>query len=607
MNLFFRSLFVAIVFAPLAAWADGSSASATLSETSTEPGQSVEYRIDVVGARGGQAPKAPQADGLTITAAGRSTSMQMTGSMGGGMEVISTTSYTFNVEAAHAGRFVIPGQQIDTGSGTVRVEPVTLTVVNGGGGGGAGTDPDRSIFAQLELGKTSAYVGEAIPVEVRAFFGMKVVPVNIDPNVTLNGEGFTTQKFAQPKQDVQTVDGVKYRVVTYRSAVAGAKTGSLPITLADLNAVVRVPRTQSQRRQAFSNPFDDDPFFRDPFGAFNETVPKQIKLRADPQTLEIKPLPPGAPADFTGGIGHFTMEADAEPRKAQAGDPVTAHIHLSGQGNFDRVGAPVISDDKGLHLYPANAQFKADDLIGLSGTKTFEQAIVSQTGRQSLPAYHLSFLDPDEGSYVSLKTAPLAAKIEGPSTPPVTPTPNPAFAPVAVATPSPAPAPAQKPRDILYIRSDAGPSARFTPVYRQRSFWLIQGVIAAALAGFGGLAWGRTSARKDVARRAAESQRRQSELLRALRTEGTARRDFYSAAARLAQLKAGAATGRPGEHLTVAEVCAAQRAGAPMAASVEQIFHRHDELAYSGGAVAQEPVPAEERRTVLETLETLGR
>lgn len=593
MNALSLSIFVGLALAPLVAWADAPSASATLSETTAEVGQPVEYRIDVVGARGGETPKAPQVDGLTITAAGRSTSTQMTGSFGGGMQIVSTTTYTFQVEAARAGRFIIPGQPIDTGAGVVRVEPVTLTIV-GGGAGAAAADPDRSIFAQLELGKTSAYVGEAVPVEVRAFFGMKVVPLNIDPNVILNGEGFTTQKFAPPKQDVETVDGVKYRVVTYRSAVAGAKTGSLPITLGELNAVVRVPRAQTRRRQAFANPFDDDPLFRDPFGAFNETVPKQIKLRADPQTLEIKALPPGAPADFSGAIGHFTMEADAEPRKAQAGDPITAHVHLSGQGNFDRVGAPVISDDQGLHLYPPSVQFKADDLIGLSGTKTFEQAIVSQTGRQTLPAYHFSYLDPDTGKYVSIKTAPLAVKIEGPSTPLQTPTPNPAFAPPAAATPSPTPAPVPKPRDILYIRPDAGPAAQFTPVYRQGHFWLIQGLIGMALAAVGALAWGRRSSRRDAARRTAESQRRQAELLRTLRAEGTTRRDFYHAAARLAQWKAGAA----------------QPTGSPMAAQVEQveqIFRRHDELAYSGGAVAQEPVPPEERRTVLETLETLGR
>ena len=135
----------------------------------------------------------------------------------------------------------------------------------------------------------------------------------------------------------------------------------------------------------------------------------------------------------------------------------------------------------------------------------------------------------------------------------------------------------------------------------------MQGIVAALLAAAGGLAWGRAYARNETSRLVAHSQRRQAELLKTLRTEGAARRDFYSAAARLAQLKAGAAAGRPGEHLSLAEVCAAQRFDPQTTASVEQIFHRHDELAYSGGAIAQEPVPPDERRTVLETLETFDR
>lgn len=592
----------ALALAPLAARADSPSATASLSETSAEVGETVEYRIDVVGAQGGAAPKAPQVEGLTITGSGRSNSTQMTGSFGSGVKVVSSTIYTFNVEASHAGRFVIPGQEIDTGAGPVRVEPVAFTATGGGAGAAAAADPSRSFFARLRFGKPSAFVGEAFPAEVQAFFGADVT-FNIDPNVSLRGEGFTIQKFTPPAQDVQRVDGAQYRVITYRSSLAGAKTGTLSVSLADVNAIVRLPRPpQPRRRPTFSNPFDDDPFFRDPFGALNGTVTKQIKLRADPQPLEIKPLPPGAPADFTGAIGHFTLEAEAEPRKAQAGDPVTVHLHLSGDGNFDRVSAPAVNDDQGLHLYPPSAKFKADDDLGLKGTKTFEQAVVAQTARPSLPGYHFSYLDPDTGKYVTINTAALPVVIEGSAAPVATPAPA-----LPSSSASPAPAPIQKPRDILYIRSDAGPAADFAPVYRRRGFWLAQGLAAAGLAAFGALGWRRARSRNDAARRAADSQRRQAELLKALRTEGTARRDFYSAATRLAQLKAGAATGRPGEHLSLAEVCAAPRLDLQTAASVERIFHRHDELAYSGGAVAQEPVPPEERRTVLETLETFGR
>ncbi len=54
-------------------------------------------------------------------------------------------------------------------------------------------------------------------------------------------------------------------------------------------------------------------------------------------------------------------------------------------------------------------------------------------------------------------------------------------------------------------------------------------------------------------------------------------------------------------------MCKARGLDAQTAASLEEIFHRRDELAYSGGGAAEEPVPAQERQGVLATLETVGK
>ena len=116
--------------------------------------------------------------------------------------------------------------------------------------------------------------------------------------------------------------------------------------------------------------------------------------------LEIKDLPPGKPADFSGGIGQFKLDVEAEPRRAQAGDPVTVRLLLSGQGNFDRISPPVLSDEHGLKTYPPSAKFKADDDVGLSGVKTFEQVVIADGARTSLPAYRFNYLDPATGKYV---------------------------------------------------------------------------------------------------------------------------------------------------------------------------------------------------------------
>ena len=233
---------------------------------------------------------------------------------------------------------------------------------------------------------------------------------------------------------------------------------------------------------------------------------------------------------------------ETEPRQAQAGDPVTVRLILSGQGNFDRVNPPALADEQGLKVYPPSAKFKADDEVGLSGVKTFEQVVIADSARSSLPSYRFNYLDPATGKYVSLDTAPVAIKIEGArATPAPAPVSDQSVSAAPTATPTPAPARAAE--DILYIRSDAGAvrdRAAFLPVYERRSFWLAQSAplatLLAALAGIGL----RARARDEAARRQSRLQREQAELYRALRNADTSRRDFYLAAARVARLRAAA-------------------------------------------------------------------
>ena len=70
------------------------------------------------------------------------------------------------------------------------------------------------------------------------------------------------------------------------------------------------------------------------------TQPVAIKITGEAVTLEVKTLPPNPPASFSGAVGNFTMESDANPKSGQVGDPITVTTKISGRGNFDRVTAP---------------------------------------------------------------------------------------------------------------------------------------------------------------------------------------------------------------------------------------------------------------------------
>ena len=158
------------------------------------------------------------------------------------------------------------------------------------------------------------------------------------------------------------------------------------------------------------DPFSD-PFFANPFSQFGER--REVEIKSDPVALEVKPLPTGAPPGFSGAIGNFTMTTDAKPKSVQVGDPITVTSTITGRGNFDRVGAPVIEDERGWHKYPPSSKFAKDDEVGISGTKTFETVLSPNEKKQSLPVMEFAYFDPVKEQYATLRSDPIAINVEG--------------------------------------------------------------------------------------------------------------------------------------------------------------------------------------------------
>src|SRR5207253_4107183 len=97
---------------------------------------------------------------------------------------------------------------------------------------------------------------------------------------------------------------------------------------------------------------------------------------------------------FSGAVGNFSMTAEANPKRVQIGDPITIKAAISGRGNFDRMNAPELSDERGWHKYPPSSNFKQDDDVGISGTKTFELVVSPNEKLTSVPPLAFSYFDP---------------------------------------------------------------------------------------------------------------------------------------------------------------------------------------------------------------------
>jgi hypothetical protein len=581
---------------------------ATLNNSSTVVGQPVQLQIKVTGSASARPPGQISAEGLDIRYSGQSQLLE-----GRNFQFTYSFMYNYTVMPLKAGTFKIPPQTIEAAGSALRTPELILHVADSSSAqsprssrSAAPLDPSKIAFIELILSKTSAYVGEVIPAVVRVGFNVRTPVESLGNGVEITGQGFTAQKMREPRQTIETINGKTYQTFTFKTALSPARSGKIEIGPVQANPVVRIPRTASRNSNTPRDLFDmNDPFmdqfFRDPM--FAPSTPQELKLKSESTMLEVKPLPPGAPPDFGGAVGNFTLGTDVKPKSAQVGDPLTVTATITGRGNFDRATAPTFEDERGWHKYPPSSDFKPDDDVGISGTKTFETVVSANERKDKIPVQLFTFFDPAKEQYVTLRGEAIPVRVEGGAAPSVAPAP----ATQAPAAPSAAfAAPSAAPQEILHQLTElpAEPQS-FTPLFARRSFWLAQLIPLLAMLGFVG--WKIRQAHLDNrdARRREALQHEAAALQRSLRREDVSPQEYFSRASRAVQLKTALARDIDPNSVDAETAALAFRADEITRNRLHRLFEKSDEARYSGGHNGIRLLPTETRNEVLELIENL--
>lgn len=426
-------------------------ATAGLSSPVTVVGRPVEIVVTIRNARSAEVPQSLSVPGLRIELLGRSTRFEMNN-----FKMSSSLTYTYSVLPQQAGEFDIPAVEVRVGDKALKTNPLRISVAEASAmqppqglpntpspqmpptGGQAPRSNGLPYFGELVLSKKKAFVGEVIPAEFRYYFNSSIGgEVGDRPNLV--GEGFTVQKLTNVPKREQIVNGENYIVFAFQTAITPAKSGPLEIPPAKLEARLQLPG---------SAPAGSDDFFRQfggiaPPGMF--TNMQEVGIETAPTALEISPLPKqGRPDDFSGAIGKFKMEASVSPKKAGPGDPVTLRVVISGQGNFEAMGAPALLEGEEWRSYPPSEKFQSSDSINYSGEKVYEFLLVARSDQQQTPGIRFSYLDPDTGNYEILTQNPLPVQARAgqpaAQTTQALPDQKKTDAPESASTPNPAPA-----------------------------------------------------------------------------------------------------------------------------------------------------------------------
>jgi hypothetical protein len=372
---------------------------ANLSQLTTGPGEPVELKIEVVNGHPAGPPNV-SADGLKIEYSGQSTRLQNDGG-----QISITTFFSYTIISDHEGSFVIPPIRVAVGPNSYQTSALTLRVLHRDAGKTNPTASDKPYFGELIIPRESAFVGEAVPIELRFYFDARVwyEPYPQGQYPIIDGDGFVTTRYPEPVDKMVEIDGKAYHVLIYRSALVGAHAGELTIRSAYQEFLVQLPASRNW-------PPNPDELL-DPLNGFER---KDIKVETGGATVKIRPLPDsGRPVDFSGAVGTFSLESSIQPSAGKVGEPLEFVVSVKGLGNFDRVQAPSLNNSGDWLLHGPSVQTDDLDDVGLNAVKEFRYTIVPARSTDRGPEMKFSFFDPTQEKYVTVTSPVAAVRITG--------------------------------------------------------------------------------------------------------------------------------------------------------------------------------------------------
>jgi len=569
-------------------------------------------------------PSISPVDGLRFFPMGQSSQYQ---SING--KISSTVSYLYQVQAEDSGNYTIPPVRANINGQIKKTEPIGLRVSGPGRSrsssatplpppapnvaGQAGTSnhrPDEEnqiAFLRVTPSKYRSYVGELVPMEIKAFFrqGLQAT-LNSFPVVSNNA--FACQGLSKkPMQTEEIIDAVPYAVLTWHTAMSAVKEGEYPVS-AELDATLIIPQTSRRRHPTFGSSMFDDNFFNN---FFNTTKKEAVKLTSSRQKMRVLPLPKaGRPKNFNGAVGQFKLWASASLKSCMVGDPITLNITVRGDGNFDRVSSPLLTSPKGWKTYTPTASFKPADSSGYKGKKRFEQAIIPlEASIKKIPPVEFSYFNTKLEKYITLRTKPIKIKIQPDAIQVKESSPKDVSRKASLAGTSDSSGSIKTPSGLAPIHVGLGPVVtNLRPVLSSPWFVGAQGIPLGFL--FVGLFLGRRNRRlsndpallkkKYVKQKIGKSIKEMDRTIAGHDVPG-----FFTACRYTAQERLGEVWCQTPESITLVEV---KERLSEKAAGIRHVFENADAAAYSGQTFSQEELKKFRDLVIkeLKNLESMG-
>ncbi len=309
--------------------------------------------------------------------------------------------FTYILSAKKVGTYTIQPATVMVNGKKYQSNPVKIQVVAEGRAKVAKeaakktTVGKNDVFLRTIVSKSKVREQEAVLVSYKLY---SLVNLELQNKSMPEFTGFHAQ--AVESDDVKSWSVEQYQGKTYRTVVTDQyvlfpqQSGTLKIPSVEYDIVAHVANQQAS----------DDLFE----SIFNGTSVNYInlKIKAPTQNIEVLPLK-DKPADFSGGVGTFSITSVLSSKQAVTNDAITLKVEIKGNGNLKLLKTPELTLPKEFETYEpkVNNEIKAT-ASGVSGIKTIEYLFVPRhSGKFSIPAISLSYYDVSAGAYKTITTS----------------------------------------------------------------------------------------------------------------------------------------------------------------------------------------------------------
>ena len=321
-----------------------------------------------------------------------------------------TAVYTCVVMAKTEGTFTIPPATITVGNSTYKSNELTVTVLpaeqatnaaatnhnasQAGQQQAASASSNKDVFVVMHVSKNSVYENEGFLVtfklyslvDISGFEGAKFPEF----------EGFISQEIdlgSNTQMNLEAYNGRNYRTAIIKQTVLyPQRSGKITIGAGKFDVVARI-RSQQRVRS----------FFDDFFDTYSDV---KKSLTSAPVTINVKPLPAGKPASFSGAVGEYSLTSSISSNEVKSDDAVTVKVNISGNGNIKLLKNPEVVFPNDFEVFDPVVDMKTNvTQSGVRGTKSIEyNAIPRYAGDFTIPKAEFSYFDLKSQTYKTLST-----------------------------------------------------------------------------------------------------------------------------------------------------------------------------------------------------------